>query len=100
MNFRITTDAIDVTPMPSYIEVHKQTGKEIPLVHRGQYWCFDCGDWHDEYTLDKRFHPQNIVKKRTDNAWREFTPGLTHYYIDDIEVSKEQFEESYNARKP
>ena len=92
MELEVKTDIIDVTTMPRYTTVHKATGGEIPLIYRGEYWCWDCGDWHSEYTFDKRFNPKNFVEKWVGGGvYREYAPGLRHHYIDGLEVTKEEF---------
>ena len=93
MEFEIKTDMIDVTTMPRYTTIHKITGTEIPLVYRGKYYCPDCRDEHDEYTFDKRFKPKNFQQKWVGGGiYKEYIPGLTHFYIDGIEVEKSEFE--------
>ena len=93
MEFKIETDMIDVTSMPRYITIHKITGKEIPSVYRGKYYCSDCGDDHKEYTFDKRFNTKNFLEKWVGGGiYKEFAPGLKHFYIDGVEVGESEFE--------
>jgi len=97
MNFEIKRDLIDVTTMSRYITVHKITGKAIPLVNHGEYWYSECGDMHSDYSFDKRFSPKNFQEKWVGGGvYKEFAPGLTHFYIDGLEVTKEEFESKGN----
>ena len=99
MEFEIKRDVIDVTTMPRHTTVHKITGREIPVVYRGKYYCSDCRDEHDEYTFDKRFNPKNFQEKWVgNNGYKEFAPGLTHCYIDGVEVEKAEFESKIKGR--
>ncbi len=89
----IERDMIDVTKMPTFITVHKKTGKQIPLVYRGKYWCTIRYEWIKEYSLDKRFSPRNFVEKQV-SGWKEYAPGITRCYIDGQQVTREEFDKA------
>ena len=96
MEFEVKTDVIDVTTMPRYTTIHKVSGKEIPLIYRGEYWCSDCRDMHDEYTFDKRFNPKHFVEKWVGGGeYKEYAPGLKSHYVDGVQVTKGEFENKW-----
>lgn len=88
MELTITRDAIDATTMPKYSLFHKITGKEIPLVLRDR-----SDELGDIWTPDKRFNPNNFENRLVGNTsgLREYLPGPSHYFIDGVEVSEEEF---------
>lgn len=66
----------------------------IPAVTK-EYWCDDCNDMHDEITEESYYVCKicrEVVKPKykTDNG-PLYQMGAISYYIDDIPVTKEEF---------
>jgi hypothetical protein len=118
--YRAETDMIDVTPMsiPNFSwsftdaqghehrwftkDGHLASGEyrlaesyHIPtavMVARDTYWCSECGEDHTDSRLECVACGEVIDAGYKTNDRRMFMAGLTHYYIDDERVSKDEFE--------
>jgi hypothetical protein len=100
-------DRIDVTsdlPRPdptwrytdSFGHEHRREANSYPTltwVIDRTYWCEGCRDEHTEGHYECRECRQWVTPGLVPAPlYREYVPGMTHYYLNDEEISREEYE--------
>jgi hypothetical protein len=64
------------------------------------YWCFDCDDEHTDSHLGCAICGEEIKPGLLPpSPFREFIQGRTAYYLNDVPISPERYEELLAARR-
>jgi hypothetical protein len=64
------------------------------------YWCPDCADEHTDTHLECPLCHEVIVPGLLPPPmWREFAPGRTSYYLDDVEITEAEAKAFMEARR-
>ena len=104
---RAETDRIDVTsslprPDPKWTYTdqqgheHYREGNGYPtlvVVLEEPYWCPDCHDEHQWSHYECPLCGETIEPGLLPpSPYREYIPGMTHYYLNDEEISPDEYQ--------
>ena len=61
--------------------------------HIEKYYCHDCHDEHTDSWLQCPRCKEIISPGRVELPYSPYIAGMTHYYLDDEEITKERYEQ-------
>jgi hypothetical protein len=64
----------------------------LVMVEDETYWCEDCQDEHTDSHLECPICGEHITPGLVGPPlYREYIPGMTHYYLNDEEISPDEY---------